>query len=535
MKVLYLLSLTVILPLSAPKVHVTSSCPAHKFWSEARKTCQWCGQCDSYSVMVTPCSRTSDTVCEQCVDHSRDTLRAQKACCVKCPPCPPGQRVVSQCTHNTPTQCLTCPDGAYNGRLSYSDVCIPCKSCGNLEELSPCNATHNRQCGSCKTGYYQLHSQDRCRKCRTCLQGQRSVRECRGGGSSRRCGVSDLVRTDNVYMAAGRRGDTPTHTSPILRQHHRSINKTSASPTSRPDFLSWQDVILVWSSGAVILLSVVLALACYCAKRRVSCRKKPRTDGSKTGVLLEDTDSSTSGLSPCQSLLYIKEENPSIGSNCERPTLCLVSFGGEKTAVYEDIRSPYYKQCRDGEENDIKVLDNGVNDKLSSLHNSSKICDNSWTKELLAILFPDKSRYEAAVVSEDEHEACTQLQDSEVVSEDTPKVCTQPSVPHPLPLEQCPEVLDQTDLLPIPPPRCDPPELPTNPQEQDTAPEPPPRSGASQSLTAKVTPGCVSSSQSELLSSSSREPPACPVDDVRDVRLRDDGKITLSCSHQRFR
>lgn len=97
-----------------------------------------------------------------------------------CSTCKKGSGVVSECSLTNNTQCQQCiPGKSYSDVDSHDSPCKPCATCDNNTNfiLHPCNETMNTICG-CPNGKYYDQETDRCKLCDLCPAGWGALRMC---------------------------------------------------------------------------------------------------------------------------------------------------------------------------------------------------------------------------------------------------------------------------------------------------------------------------------------------------------------------
>ena len=160
------------------------SCSSGFYYEDMTGDCQPCSFC---------CSDGRNTVKDECNDmpfykqcdaneischpKCRDdqyliVTRKRAPHCKNCKDCPAGSSLSPQCgsiVENTDDiKCVECIAGkTFSGELGKQ----PCKTCTvcsvGQKELRPCNLTHDRVCGKCDKGFYNVSGTE-CKPCSAC-------------------------------------------------------------------------------------------------------------------------------------------------------------------------------------------------------------------------------------------------------------------------------------------------------------------------------------------------------------------------------
>ncbi|KAI1886893.1 hypothetical protein AGOR_G00200470 [Albula goreensis] len=88
-----------------------------------------------------------------------------------CCRCSPGYFTKTPCTPSSETVCEPCPGGTYLEHTNFRESCEPCKICddkANMESKEQCNPRQNTIC-TCQNGYYcDKEVQEECKACHPC-------------------------------------------------------------------------------------------------------------------------------------------------------------------------------------------------------------------------------------------------------------------------------------------------------------------------------------------------------------------------------
>ncbi|KAJ7327376.1 hypothetical protein OS493_027066 [Desmophyllum pertusum] len=100
--------------------------------------------------------------------------------CENCKTCPIGSSLSPQCgsilESTDDIKCLECTEGKTFSDKPGKEPCKVCSMCSvGQKELIPCNLTHDRVCGQCDKGFYNVTSIE-CKPCSACCDDDYDVR-----------------------------------------------------------------------------------------------------------------------------------------------------------------------------------------------------------------------------------------------------------------------------------------------------------------------------------------------------------------------
>ena len=119
-------------------------------------------QCDANEISCQP----------KCRDDQYLIVTRKGAYCKNCRNCPVGSSPSSVCgsiIENTDDiKCVECITGKTFSDEPGKQPCKPCTECSiGQKELRPCNLTHDRVCGKCNKGFYNVTDTE-CKPCSAC-------------------------------------------------------------------------------------------------------------------------------------------------------------------------------------------------------------------------------------------------------------------------------------------------------------------------------------------------------------------------------
>ena len=211
------------------------SCSRGFYYEEVTGDCQACSFCcsDGRNTVKDECKDmpfykqcdANEISCQpKCQDDQYLVVTREGAQCKSCKNCPPGSSPSPQCgsiVENTnDIKCIQCIEGKAFSEKPGIQPCKPCSTCSvGQKESIPCNVTHDRVCGECDKGFYNVTGA-KCKPCSACCNDDNDVRipECVKQGMPRNKQCSFTQRAINVCQQKSAQHDTT-----IIQENFPSI------------------------------------------------------------------------------------------------------------------------------------------------------------------------------------------------------------------------------------------------------------------------------------------------------------------------